>query len=308
MDSRKKKPKDKSNNKKALLIIGSVAGAVVVIAVALVAILSFGRNTQDDNQSDYKIVDLTNKPISEACSIAKANGWEVVEPIDGQYSSTPKVDCSNSYAAVESYHYNKSAHTLKIKWDYHRLTEDEYKDKTVSEICEFGKQYQLTIDPTSSFGSTDTANEYVHSCDDNRIPDRVSQDGKTMYFIFAKESKETSNGASTSSSSSSSASGSSTSSSSSSNNSATNTTLGKCKAGDKYAISENGHYVVGTDIPSGTYAPEKGSISFDIFRTQSKYDSDDSNFIWLTSEAKTVQLNNGNIIDNVISTGYLVCK
>ncbi len=236
MKSGEKSSKGKPNNKKTLMIVGGIAvAAIIVIVIALVVILSFGRSPQDSNQNDYKIVDLTNKPVAEACSIVKANGWEVIEPIEGQYSSSPKIDCENTYAAVESYHYNKSAHTVKIKWDYHRLTEDEYKGKTISEICEFGKQYQLTVDPTSIFGSTDEDNEYVRSCDDNRIPDKVVQEGKIMHFVFAKGTKPSS---SSSSSSSTSSSSDSTSSSSTSNSSSSSSSSSSTDANFRKVMSD----------------------------------------------------------------------
>lgn len=220
MNSKEKKPRDGMANKKTL-IIGGVAGAVIVAIVAATSIVILGssHSTQTADQQDYNKVDLTNKPIAEACSIAKSNNWEVKEPISGEYSSYEKIDCDNTYADVESYKYNKSAHTVEIKWKYHRLTEDEYKGKTVSEICELGKQYKLSTDPTSTFGSADTDNEYVRSCNDNRIPDRVAQDGKTLHFVFAKGSNTSSGGSSNSSSSSSNTTPSTSVSSNSSSNS-----------------------------------------------------------------------------------------
>lgn len=185
---------------------------------AIVIILGFGKSGQDN----YKIVDLTDKPITEACSIAKSNGWKVIEPIAGRYSSDAQIDCENTYADIDSYKYNETAHEVKIKWRYHRLTEDEYKGKTIPEICELGKKYKLTVNPTSTFGSAVANTEYVHTCDDNRVPDSVERDGKIMHFAFSKGSAASSSSSSNSSSSSSSNSNSSTSSNNNSSSSANN--------------------------------------------------------------------------------------
>ena len=291
----------KSKNKKVWWIVGGVAGAVVLVGAIIALVLAV-------THKDYKVVDLTGKTLAEACTIARSHGWTVEEPIGGYYSSWPKKDCDNTYAVVNSYDYNKDEengnYTVNMKWNYSYIKEDERQGKTVAEICEMGKARDLTIKFTKHYSFGD---EYdaITSCDDTRVPDNFRQSDGEIYMGFANGStpkKEESKKEETK-----------TETNNATNNTSSNantsvSSLGKCKTGDKYAISDNGHYVVGIDIPAGTYSPEKGSISFDIFKTQSKFDADDGSFTWLTSEAKTVQLNDGNIIDNVISTGNLVCK
>lgn len=278
-------------NKKMLGIIGGAVAAIIVLIIVLCV-----------TQKDYKVVDLTDMPIIEACSVARSHGWKVSEPIGVNYTGGQqrKIDCDNDYGIVAKYEYNADEHIVELKWKYKILKENEYSGKTVSEICELAKGNHLEL----KVGTYKKEYNSAESCDDNRIPDEVEQDsssGKiTMLFLKSeaekeKEAKEKAD-------------------STSSSNPSTNTyPLGKCKTGEKYSISQNGHYVIGNDIPSGTYVkdtPKSRSIWFDLFKTQSDYDSgksDIDNLIILDDE-KTVQLNNGNIVDNVVDGGDIICK
>ena len=287
-----KKNKQWFKDKKILGIIGGVTVAVVIILVVVLCM----------NQKDYKVVDLTDMSIVEACSTAKSHGWNVSEPMEG-VSGKQHIDCDNSYAVVGSYKYDGKEHIVEIKWKYRILTEEEYKGKTVSEICELARKNHLEFE-VGTYGMTIGAYNSAESCDDNRVPDEVYQDsgrGK-IRMGFAKSGAEKEKEAKEKASSS-----------SSSNSSKNTYPLDKCKTGEKYSISQNGHYVIGNDIPSGTYvkdAPKSRSIWFDLFKTQSDYDSgksDIDNLIILDDE-KTVQLNNGNIVDNVVDGGDIICK
>ena len=200
----------------------------------------------------------------------------------------------------------KQAGKPKVEQVYTSLTEIDVNGMTISEACEKVRAAGWAVrgvegnnDPSEKSDCSDTNRTVIAaywSKEKYLLDGNENSYYETVAFQFQNEAEEEGDANPTPADNT-----------PDTSSSTTANTIPKCKTGDQYTIAENGHYVVGQDIAPGTYN-SNDSVSFNLFKTQSDYTADNSRFIWLASTDKTVQLNNGNIIENDIGSGTITCK
>ena len=223
-----------------------VGGACAVIAVLVLFI----------THKDYKIEDLTGKPVNEACSIARSHGWTVKEPIlyggNDSDERNLQITCDNTMRDITNrYTYDTDSHIVILTWGYREL--GDIKGKTVAEACREIESLGLALGKPeyADWVKLGYKNNIVASCtgepspaimeeyqnnDSNAIISSSYQTGGRVYMgIKAVEEQIPDSG-------------------------------NKCVSGTAYSIQDYWeYYVVGKDIPAGTYKRTDKRFTFDLY-------------------------------------------